>query len=506
MRQSLSQLSASKLKEGFTIIELITVIGIIGILSAITVVGYGAWQQSVAESSVKSDLLNAASALESARTFDNQVPADINTVFQPTEAVTLTGGATDSSNGFCITAVHEAYPDMPFFITQDTINDGPQSGECPVVFTDISSNGEGAHACGVVDGKAYCWGAGAYGPLGNGSENNANAPVAVSTDGVLAGKTVTAVGAGRYHSCAVADGEAFCWGYNSGRLGNNSSVASLVPVAVSTAGVLAGKTVTAVGAGISHTCALAEGAVYCWGLNSSGQLGDNSTVASLVPVAVSTAGVLAGKTVTDLSVGSYHNCVVADGEAFCWGYNSNNLGNGSTANSSVPVAVSTAGVLAGKEVTDITAASTHSCAVAAGAAYCWGFGTSGKLGVGSTSSSSVPVAVSTAGVLGGVAVSEIAAGTSHSCARSEVAVFCWGSNSSGQLGDASTTNSLVPVTVSSSGVLASLSPEQLTVGNGFSCLIASGQPVCWGYGVSGALGNSANSNSSIPVAVTIPAL
>jgi alpha-tubulin suppressor-like RCC1 family protein len=74
-----------------------------------------------------------------------------------------------------------------------------------------------------------------------------------------------------------------CWGWNNfGQLGNNSSTDSLVPVAVS--GLTSG--VQAIAAGIFHGCALADGGVQCWGANAHGQLGNNSTTSSLVPVTV----------------------------------------------------------------------------------------------------------------------------------------------------------------------------------------------------------------------------
>ena len=100
--------------------------------------------------------------------------------------------------------------------------------------------------------------------------------MAVDTSGVLAGKTVTAISTGGSHTCAVAEGRAYCWGSNySGTLGNNSTVDSLVPVAVDTSGVLAGKTVTAISAGWNHTCVLADGRAYCWGANSFGRVWGN---------------------------------------------------------------------------------------------------------------------------------------------------------------------------------------------------------------------------------------
>jgi alpha-tubulin suppressor-like RCC1 family protein len=138
------------------------------------------------------------------------------------------------------------------------------------------------------------------------------------------------------------------------------------------------------------------GAAFCWGLNSNGQLGNGNITSSSVPVAVDASGVLAGKTVTQLTAGAYDTCALdAAGSAYCWGYdNYGELGNASTTDSSVPVAVDTGGVLAGKALSRITAGTWATCALdATGAVYCWGRNASGELGDDSTLPSTVPVLV-----------------------------------------------------------------------------------------------------------------
>ena len=154
-------------------------------------------------------------------------------------------------------------------------------------------------------------------------------------------------------SCAIAsDDKAYCWGYNSeGNLGNNSTANSKVPVAVNTSGVLAGKTIKQISAGSSHTCAIAsDDKAYCWGSNDFGRLGNNSTANSRVPVAVNTSGVLAGKTIKQISAGGTHTCAIAsDDKAYCWGVGLA-LGNNSINNSLVPTHV-----YASKENTTIVA-------------------------------------------------------------------------------------------------------------------------------------------------------
>jgi alpha-tubulin suppressor-like RCC1 family protein len=343
-------------------------------------------------------------------------------------------------------------------------------------------SGGGAHSCAVADGQVYCWGGNDYGQLGNNTTTDSLVPVAVdNTSGALAGKNVTAIDAGSHHTCAVADGQAFCWGENySGQLGNNTITDSLVPAAVdTTSGVLAGKTITAITTGAAHSCALANGQAFCWGGNSTGQLGNNATLKSKVPVAVNTSsGALAGKTVTAITGGNLHTCSLADGQAFCWGDNSaGQLGDGSLLESLVPIAVDTSGVLPDKAVTAITAGSRHTCALAAGKATCWGSDVSGQLGDNKTSNSSVPVAVDTAGVLAGKNLTAIATGGAFTCAMTDATAYCWGYNGFGALGDNTFSSSSVPVAVDTSGVLAGRAVTAITAGGYHALVVTVAVPV-----------------------------
>lgn len=223
-------------------------------------------------------------------------------------------------------------------------------------------------------------------------------PVAVYSSGVLSGKSVTQIAGGTHFSCALANGAVYCWGAG-GKLGNGTSTQSNVPVAVTTSGVLSGKNVTQISAGNLHTCALAEGKIYCWGVNNLGQFGNGTTTASTVPVAVTTSGVLSGKNVTSISVGAGYTCAIADGKAYCWGYNVyGQLGDGTTTQRTTPVAVSTSGLLSGKTITSIVAGAGQTCVTANNnKSYCWGYNVYGQLGNNSTTDSTAPVAVLPAG-------------------------------------------------------------------------------------------------------------
>jgi len=177
---------------------------------------------------------------------------------------------------------------------------------------------------------------------------------------------------------------------------------------------------------------MASGAAYCWG----GALGNGGTF-NETPVAV--AGGLAFGTV---SVGYSSACgVTTTATAYCWGQNSSGeLGNGATGNSATPVAV--AGGLA---FASISAGYLFACGVTTpGAAYCWGRNYYGEGGNGTaTLYSATPVPVA-----GGLAFATISAGYSSACGLTTVGTaYCWGANDHGELGNGTTTSSGVPVKV-----------------------------------------------------------
>jgi alpha-tubulin suppressor-like RCC1 family protein len=220
---------------------------------------------------------------------------------------------------------------------------------------------------------------------------------------------------------------------------------------VDTSGALADKTLTLVSAGYDHECALdAAGAAYCWGYDGFGELGNGKTGSSSVPVAVDTSGALAGKTLSQVSASWYHTCAVdTAGAAYCWGDNVGDaLGVSSITRSSVPVAVDNSGALAGKTLTRITTGQEHTCALdSTGAAYCWGSDAYGQLGDGTTNGPG-PVAVDASGALSGKTLTQISAGYGHTCALDSAgAIYCWGDNTNGDLGDGAENQSDVPVLV-----------------------------------------------------------
>jgi alpha-tubulin suppressor-like RCC1 family protein len=299
----------------------------------------------------------------------------------------------------------------------------------------------GYHSLGLLNtGEVMSWGYNGYGELGDGTTANSEVPVEVPG---LNG--VTAISAGEFHSLALLGaGTVMAWGANNdGQLGDGTTSNSDTPVEVR--GLTGVAAVSAGGCGRfpeGHSLALlTTGRVMAWGGNQYGQLGNGTTSGSDVPVEV--PGL---REVVAVSAGEFFSlALLKNGRVMAWGRNNlGQLGDGTTSPAiDVPVEVT--------ELAGVTAISAGGCGgsseghslalLSNGAVTAWGYNGSGELGNGTTANSDVPVKVR--GLAGVTAVS---AGTSHSVAlRQNGTVAAWGANYSGQLGDGSTTPSDVPV-------------------------------------------------------------
>jgi alpha-tubulin suppressor-like RCC1 family protein len=345
-------------------------------------------------------------------------------------------------------------------------------------------------------GIAWAWGSNNNGQLGNGSTMSSSTPVVVN---LPAGTSATALAGGSLHSLALTStGNVLTWGDNTyGSLGNGTTTSSSTPVAVS---LPVGTTASAIAGGYSDSLALTStGQVLAWGYNNDGQLGNGTTTNSSTPVL---AGLPAATSATAIAAGQYHSLALTSaGRVLAWGRNSSGqLGTGTTTNSSTPVSVIGLGVTT--IITAIAAGYGHSLALTStGQVLAWGDNTSGQLGNGTATSSSIPVGVI---LPAGTTVTAIACGQNHSLAlTSSGQVLTWGYNYSGQLGNGTTTNSSTPAVITiSSGPLA---PPAIAIaggGNHSLARLATRQVAAWGSNSNGQLGIGTIADSSIPVEVT----
>lgn len=304
--------------------------------------------------------------------------------------------------------------------------------------------------------------------------------------------------AGAYHTCGVTVGESlYCWGENSsGQIGDGTTANRSSPTRIG--GSTAFRSVTV---GSMHSCAVtSSGAGYCWGSNEFGQLGDGSTALRRSPVLVS-----GGLVLRRLEGGGSHTCgITTAGGAYCWGSNdAGQLGNGAGPGSSP--ATTPSAISGGITFASLSTGSRHTCGVAqGGVAYCWGSNDGGgQLGDGTSTSRGAPVAVG-----GGRSFATLAAGSYHSCAvTTSGAGYCWGRNGSGPFGDAfgalgdgTRVDKWVPT-----AVVGGHSFENVSAGGYNSCgITTAGVAYCWGNNSGDQLGSPHghdNPSETVPTAV-----
>lgn len=391
-------------------------------------------------------------------------------------------------------------------------------------FYNASIPGVTIQAC-IVTNDIYCWGVNESGQRGDNTTTTIQIPtLAIKPAGVTA---FGEIAVGNFHSCAIASegsnaGKIYCWGANSSsQLGDNTTTNRLIPSLVTMpSGVTS---FGAISSGNAHTCGIASaganaGNVYCWGANNVSQLGDNTTTTRKIPtLATMPSGVTS---FGEIGAGTSHTCAIATagsnaGKIYCWGTNaSGQLGDNTTTARKVPtLATMPAGVTA---FASISVGTNHSCAIAsagsnAGKLYCWGSNSSGILGDNTTTNRLVPTLVTMPASV--TAFGSVGLGAGHSCAIASAGTdagnaFCWGGNSSGQLGNNTTTNSLIPTIVTMPpGVTAFGSIDG---GSSHSCATASagtdaGKIFCWGFNNFGQVGDNSTTKRLVPTLATMPA-
>jgi hypothetical protein len=246
---------------------------------------------------------------------------------------------------------------------------------------------------------------------------------------------------------------------------------------------------TAVSAGpYQNTCATGPQGAFCWGYDgNAGNLG----IGVGVDAANTPIGVVGGDRFVAVTAGDAFTCgLTADGAPYCWGDGTyGRLGDGTTDISrATPAAV--AGSLT---LQNISTGRRHACGLTpAGQAWCWGGNSRGALGVPlATAQSAVPVPVATEQLF-----TAVRAGYVHTCGLApDSVIWCWGRGT--ELGDSVAVTRTQPAPVYGGHRFRSLS-----VGWTHSCGVATDDQIyCWGYNLAGEIGRQADSLVKMPVTV-----
>jgi alpha-tubulin suppressor-like RCC1 family protein len=412
-------------------------------------------------------------------------------------------------------------------------------------------------ACGIVNAQVFCWGSNASGKLG---QNATTLPSSMSPDntikhpqrvGDLSTKYATKVSTGLNHACAIVSAQLWCWGDNTtGQLGigtNGSGTSTGTPQQIghnaTNTGIFDTKRITDVSAGDKNTCAIADGQLYCWGDNSHRQLGNTDIlhIEKDTPQLVNSNAVgrnfKTNLAVTAVSVGVDHVCAIANADAYCWGNNASyktGLNNALLDSDPTVLSQGTAGTsspgVAGPNgtrpfVSAISAGSDYTCAIINAEVSCWGNNTNGRTAQGPVGGTT-PVPTQIKGTAKDFYATAISAGYDHTCAimngTSSGNLFCWGSRSDpssfpkvsdGQLGTndipgPASDISTVDITGSSAALVnggdnVGKSVTNISVGYNSSCDIANATIQCWGLGASGQIGNDLTASQFLPTMTSV---
>lgn len=376
-----------------------------------------------------------------------------------------------SSIAFASPIAHSATPNVPGLSTIPSL-------------TSIAAGND--HTCIVRDATVWCTGANSHGQLGNGTTTKsiAYAP-SLMTNAVQ-------VAAGAYSTCAVrSDATLWCWGQSSLSLDPLTTPPALIRTDTTSPVQIPLTSVASVAVGTNHSCAtLTDASVWCWGLNTSGQLGDGTKDNSTVPVRAHI------DKVRSVDVGTAHTCAVrTTGSVWCWGSNQyHRLGLRPSASRSVPTYVPNV------RASLVTTGDAFTCiATLTQRVQCWGRNNYSQIGLTSGPSRYTPV---TLRIKSPVAIT---AGSEFACASTIAGTtWCWGRNRYGQLANGSTIRKAAPQKIFTSSSIGSLT--SITTGASHACGIAraSSGMWCWGLGLSGQLGDSGGGNRTRGIAVWQP--
>ena len=362
--------------------------------------------------------------------------------------------------------------------------------------------------------RVWSWGSNNSNQINNSSSVRLTSPTIVSFSGLIQGETISTLILGSQHSLAMtSNARVYAWGDNEfGQLGNGSTQRLTSPTLITIPNLAQGESVLSIHAGFKHTFALtSNNHIYAWGLNTQGQLGDNSLISKLFPrvITISILQDSVYKLQTNSSINPTHFFTTIQGNAYGWGQNNNGkLGDGTTSTRTTPTKINFPSLQPGEELISIKSGNAHTLALTnLGIIYTWGDGSLGALGTGNTNSRNNPATISFTNLITNERIVAIEVGGTHSLAlTSNGRVFGWGSNYRGQLGNGNSTGLqtvLFPTVMTFSNLSGSETIQSIHAGYEHNFAITTlGRVFTWGFNGSNALGTTtiaSNSSSFVPL-------
>ncbi len=336
-------------------------------------------------------------------------------------------------------------------------------------------------------GNLWIWGFNGSGQLGNNASNNSFTPITTFSGGT----NWNQISAGQNHPLAIkTDGTLWTWGNNSfGALGDNTTTQRSIPVTT----FAGGTNWKRVAGGFLHTAAIkTDGTLWTWGSNIIGQLGDNTLITRSTPITTFTGG-----TNWKQVAGGFYNtaAIKTDGTLWTWGLNTNGqLGDNTTTNRSIPVTT----FAGGTNWKQVACGYYHTSAIKTdGTLWTWGRNQFGQLGDNTTTDKMTPVTT----FAGGTNWKQVSLTTftfNTLAIKTDGTLWTWGRNNQGQLGDNTIFDKITPVTTFAGGT----NWKQVSGGAVHTATIKTdGTLWSWGNGNLGILGDFSTVTKITPVPV-----